>query len=1712
MKIFWFGFFTMVRFFYFTSNCTSFHGSEFEVTPELGLRQFQPAAAKFNESRIIVAYSTAINITSIDQNVYAKMIDTYGETQVAEFLVNTEQNEKQQNPAIAVFGTKFVIVWESYSQDSAEFGIYGQIFDTNCQKFGGEFQINEQTTGTQQNPDVAPLPNGGFVVVWESQGQDQSSFGIFGATYTSQGVKVGSEFGVNTYTQGSQTSPSVRPFGTDKFVVVWEGIGSASPTIPQIYGQIFFQNQTKYLSEFCVNANTSFTHQSPSVATYGTRQDFFFVAYVSLSQDLSEAGVFAQFVNADTTRFKTEIQVNTHTQLSQTNPRAIFLEYSRVGVVWESQLQDGSDTGIFGQFFNTQGQKVGGEIQINTYSQYAQQTPVIVEPFGSWVTVFWENIYNGSTTNILQGIYGQTITLLTPPQAEKSIPDQTLLANEPFVFIFDSNVFSFPGTETRTYSALLSNYSALPGWMQFTSAQRNFSGITPNYCQGSYPVRLFASDSCNDIAEVTFTFVIKNRPVIAYTILDQFLDFSPFTFQIPQNAFVDPEGATLTYSAQLAAGGALPGWIHLDPNGTFYGEPPQSDCEEDLLVTVSASDGCQLTNSTFRITLINNPPTVESGIQNQQIHLYTFYSYQVSGVFADIDSTLSYTASQTDLVPLPSWYTWNNDNHTFTSYITEDTCFRSLDVKLAVTDQCHQASVDFHVEVVNEAPVLAKTIPTLTCNTSQQLNATIDLDTFYDPENKTLTYSLTYQNGSDVSISGWLMFQSAARRLYGVAPFQCSQYYPLKVIASDGCNSTSAKFQLYVNNPGPLIANKILPQTLTFNQTYTLSFSTTFSDVDTLQYYSELYPSRQATPNWFQFRSTEKSFVGVWTGPICGQSFIVNLTASDACLSKSIFFPVTLVNDPPVYSNNIPPQIVTTLQNITYTIPSNAFQDPENATLSFLATLPNGTQLPSWIVFNNVTRTFNVSVAYEMCSQDLAINVKASDGCQNTTGQFTLQIRNAPPVRKAFISDYEFHHNQSFQILLRKSDFFEDADPNRLTLTATSQPSGGSLPAWMNFGTNGTHFNFSGTAPVTCYTQVLVQLKVSDGCNYFLDNFTVTFVNTPPQIEKPLSQQTFFAKSFWFALPAGYVTDADTPSLTISTNISGLGWISFDSAKRNFTGDASSLCNISTIVLVSVNDGCNTTSQTFMLTIQNQAPVVVEPLQDRTVNVSANSCNFNVPVATFNDADTPSSLLSWSAKSQGGSLPAWLSFDSNPFAPKFTGSPSQTLCTGDSIPITVSVTDGCTTASTSFSFLINNLSPYVSMPVSNFSTNSVFFSYVLSGGTFVDPDSPTLRPVSYGATLTNGQALPDWITFHSSNLTFNGKPTGSAFCGANFDIQVTGSDYCSQAYDIFNFKVVNTKPSVTATIPPQTFSLLAFSYNVPKSTFSDNDSVILTYSASFANGTSLLSWMKFNAGTAVFSGTAPDWICHETYYLSVTTTDECGQSATTPFNVTIQNLAPQTKGLVPSESFHNKETRSFEVSASFFEDLDSSVSNLTYSAKPSSGGVLPNWIVFTPSTRKFDVSVPSSLCTQVYQIDLTVSDGCSNATQKVNLDITNVAPVVANEIPTLSALVSFDYTFPDSIFSDPYSELSYSAQISGGIPLPEWITFYPSTHTFVGTIPKYYSNIFEVEVTASDGCSFVVTSFEMRLGDVRSDSSSLVFNPLLHLFLVLIVYFGFGLF
>jgi len=307
-----------------------------------------------------------------------------------EFQINTTTTGRQDSVSVASSGHgTFVVAWRSASGGRSDQSVFGQRFNPQGQKTGGEFPASEETSFQQRNPAVGMDGSGNFVLIWEGPGATLQ-FDIQGHRFGSAGSPVGSEFLVNTATAPSQINPAVAADRTGRFVAVWQSGSNQDGSSVGVFGQRFDAAGNKVGGEFPVNTYTTGPQSKPAIGMDDAGN--FVVVWQSSDQDGSDYGVFGQRFDAAGAKVGSEFAVNTYTTGRQGEAS---VEVGRRGdfvVVWENaQFGGGLIPGIFGQRFNSSAEKVGDELEISTNSSAAQKAPSVARDRAGGFVVAWQN-------------------------------------------------------------------------------------------------------------------------------------------------------------------------------------------------------------------------------------------------------------------------------------------------------------------------------------------------------------------------------------------------------------------------------------------------------------------------------------------------------------------------------------------------------------------------------------------------------------------------------------------------------------------------------------------------------------------------------------------------------------------------------------------------------------------------------------------------------------------------------------------------------------------------------------------------------------------------------------------------------------------------------------------------------------------------------------------------------------------------------------------------------------------------------------------------------------------------------------------------------------------------------------------------------------------------------------------------------------------------
>jgi len=283
-------------------------GNSFRVNTNQSGSQTAPSVAALADGGYVVTWTGP---DTSYKGIFAQRYDAAGAPVGTEFNVTTSPVYQEASSVVGLANGGFVVTWHTFNSSFANDAIVGRLYSPSGVA-GPEFTID---TGASTFPSVAALSTGGFIVTWTESVSGNRE--IFAQMYDASGAASGAQMHVNSTTSGTQTLSQVASLIGGGFVIVWESDGqdgSGGGVYAQRYDASGHQVGTETL--ISVSANNQGTPSVAALADGG-----FMVMWNSVGQDgydkispyssatTPSAGVYAQRVGADGTLIGTEIHV-----------------------------------------------------------------------------------------------------------------------------------------------------------------------------------------------------------------------------------------------------------------------------------------------------------------------------------------------------------------------------------------------------------------------------------------------------------------------------------------------------------------------------------------------------------------------------------------------------------------------------------------------------------------------------------------------------------------------------------------------------------------------------------------------------------------------------------------------------------------------------------------------------------------------------------------------------------------------------------------------------------------------------------------------------------------------------------------------------------------------------------------------------------------------------------------------------------------------------------------------------------------------------------------------------------------------------------------------------------------------------------------------------------------------------------------------------------
>jgi hypothetical protein len=275
--------------------------------------------------------------------VFARRFSSVGAAVGSEFQVNvyTPRNQEGADVALADSGD-FVVAWTSFYQDGGFAGVFGRRFGASGEAIGAELQISAYTRGNQEAVRVAVNPRGDFLIVWQSNGQDGDSYGVFARRYDSTGA-LHPELMINTRTQAAQLRPEVAAGGDGAFVVVWES-GNPYYGPLELLARRIDPDASPLGTELLLE-----TADAEHATAVMDRAGGFVIVFDRASTSASDRDTFARPFDASGAARGEALRVNSYTPNGQFVAHSAIDGNGRIVIAWLSEGEDGDRAGLFAQ-------------------------------------------------------------------------------------------------------------------------------------------------------------------------------------------------------------------------------------------------------------------------------------------------------------------------------------------------------------------------------------------------------------------------------------------------------------------------------------------------------------------------------------------------------------------------------------------------------------------------------------------------------------------------------------------------------------------------------------------------------------------------------------------------------------------------------------------------------------------------------------------------------------------------------------------------------------------------------------------------------------------------------------------------------------------------------------------------------------------------------------------------------------------------------------------------------------------------------------------------------------------------------------------------------------------------------------------------------------------------------------------------------------------
>ncbi|WP_248133632.1 putative Ig domain-containing protein [Staphylococcus epidermidis] len=506
----------------------------------------------------------------------------------------------------------------------------------------------------------------------------------------------------------------------------------------------------------------------------------------------------------------------------------------------------------------------------------------------------------------------------------------------------------------------------------------------------------------------------------------------------------------------------------------------------------------------------------------------------------------------------------------------------------------------------------------------------------------------------------------------------------------------------------------------------------------------------------------------------------------------------------------------------------------------------------------------------------------------------------------------------------------------------------------------------------------------------------------------------------------------DNSGQAVTNKVEGLpDGVTFDEATNTISGTPSEVGSY-TVTVTTTDESGNATETTFTINVEDTTKPTVEDIVDQKQEVNSEID----PIKIEAKDNSGQAVMN---KVEG--LPNGVTFDET--TNTISGTPSEV----GSYDITVTTTDESgNSETTTFTIYVEDTTK---------PTVEDIVDQKQEVNSEIDPIKIEAKDNSGQAVMNKVEGLPNGVTFDETTNTISGTPSEVG----SYDITVTTTDESGNSETTtFTIDVEDTTKPTVESVADQKQEVNTEIEPI-KIEATDNSGQAVTNKVE-----GLPDGVTFDETTNTISGTPSET---GSYTVTVTTTDESGNSETTTFTIDVEDTTkPTVKDIADQTQEVNTEIEPIKIEAT--DNSGQAVTNKVDG--------LPAGVTFDEATNTIS-GTPSEVGS--YTVTVTTTDESGNATETTfTIDVEDTTKPTVESVADQTQEVNTEIT-PITIESGDNSGQAVTNKVEG---LPDGVTFDEATNTISGTPSEVGSYTVTVTTTDESGNS-ETTTFTIEVKD-----------------------------